>query len=202
MPNSRRNLAIIYVAAWLRSFGIGLLGVILGVFLFRRGFSSTAIGLVIAAGLAGAAAGTVFITWKADRIGRRRTLFVLSMLTALGASALIFVLPLPAVAVLAFVGMVNGMGTDRSAAYALEQAVIPGLVPDVKRTWTIAWYSLVLDSSGALGALAAGIPMLEHRWWAVNLDAAYITVLIGYAGVNVLSAVLYLFLSRQVEVPA
>lgn len=203
MPNSsRRNLVLIYVAAWLRSFGIGLLGVILGVFLFRRGFSSTAIGLVIAAGLAGAAAGTVFITWKADRIGRRRTLFVLSMLTALGASALIFALPLPAVAALAFVGMVNGMGTDRSAAYALEQAVIPGLVPDAKRTWTIAWYSLVLDSSGALGALAAGIPMLEHRWWAVELSAAYITVLIGYAGVNVLSAVLYLFLSHQVEVPA
>lgn len=203
MPDSsRRNLVLIYVAAWLRSFGIGLLGVILGVFLFRRGFSSTAIGLVIAAGLAGAAAGTVFITWKADRIGRRRTLFVLSMLTALGASALIFALPLPAVAALAFVGMVNGMGTDRSAAYALEQAVIPGLVPDAKRTWTIAWYSLVLDSSGALGALAAGIPMLEHRWWAVELSAAYITVLIGYAGVNVLSAVLYLFLSHQVEVPA
>ncbi|HWF06552.1 MAG TPA: hypothetical protein VHA06_22875, partial [Candidatus Angelobacter sp.] len=64
--SSVRNLSIIYVAAWFRSFGIGLLGVVLGVFLFRQGFSSTAIGLVIAAGIAGSAAGTVFITFRAD----------------------------------------------------------------------------------------------------------------------------------------
>ena len=111
---SVRNLAIIYIAAWLRSFGIGLLGVVLGVFLYREGFSSTAIGLVIAAGLAGAATGTVFITFKADRLGRRRTLFVLSLLTAAGALPLIFHFGLAAMIVIAFLGMLNGMGTDRS----------------------------------------------------------------------------------------
>lgn len=200
LSSSRRNLAIIYCAAWLRSFGIGLLGVVLGVFLFRRGFSSGAIGVVIAAGLAGAAAATVFMTWRADLFGRRRTLVVLSLLAALGAAALIFHLSLPALVVLSFVGMVNGMGTDRSAAYALEQAVIPGLVPDETRTWSLAWYSLVLDASGALGALAAGIPALEQRFWHVDLDIAYRNVLIGYAAVNVLSAIFYLFLSQEVEV--
>src|SRR5689334_5196748 len=199
--DSRKDLFFIYAAAWLRSFGIGVLGVILGVFLFRRGFSSIEIGAVIAAGLAGSAAGTVFITWRADRIGRRRTLFVLSMLTAFGATALIFDLALPALIALAFLGMVNGMGTDRSPPYALEQAVIPGLVPAEKRTWTIAWYSLILDSSGALGALAAGIPVLEQKLWGVDLSAGYRTVLVGYAGLNVLSAVLYLFLSPSVEMP-
>src|SRR5882757_2752899 len=131
---SVRNLTIIYVAAWMRSFGIGLLGVVLGVFLYREGFSSSAIGLVIAAGLAGAAAGTVFVTFKADRLGRRPTLFVLSLLTALGAIPLIFHLGLYALAPLAFIGMLNGMGTDRSPAFALEQATIPGLVPDQNRT--------------------------------------------------------------------
>src|SRR6266853_4108556 len=110
---SVRNLAIIYVAAWMRSFGIGFLGVVLGVFLYREGFSSTAIGLVIAAGLAGAAAGTVFITFKADRLGRRRTLFALSLLTALGSLPLIFHFGVAAMVAIAFVGMLNGMGTDR-----------------------------------------------------------------------------------------
>ena len=197
---SRRNLVIIYCAAWLRSFGIGLLGVVLGVFLFRRGFSSAAIGLVIASGLAGTAAATVFMTWKADSFGRRRTLIVLSLLAALGAAALIFHLSLPALVALAFVGMVNGMGKDRSAAYALEQAVIPGLVAAEKRTWSLAWYSLLLDASGALGALAAGLPALEQRLWHVDLDTAYRTVLIGYAAINVLSGLFYLFLSPEVEI--
>jgi MFS family permease len=163
---STRNLLIICAAAWLRSFGIGLTGVVLGVYLARVGFSATAIGLVIAAGLAGSAAGTVFITFNADRLGRRRMLSALSLLTALGSVALIFHFNLPAVLALAFVGMINGMGSDRSPSFALEQAMIPGLIADQKRTWALAWYSVVLDASGALGALAAGIPLLAERVWA------------------------------------
>jgi MFS family permease len=200
-----RNLSIIYVAAWFRSFGIGLLGVVLGVFLFRQGFSSTAIGLVIAAGIAGSAAGTVFITFRTDGLGRRRTLFLLSLLSAVGVVPLIFHselahLNLVALLACAFFGILNGMGTDRSPAFALEQATIPGLVPDQKRTWALAWYSVVLDASGAFGALAAGLPLLAQRLWSIDLENAYRALFIGYAGINALSAVLYLFLSAEVEV--
>jgi MFS family permease len=197
---STRNLLLIYTAAWLRSFGIGLLGVVLGVYLSREGFSATAIGLVIAAGLAGAAAGTVFITFNADRLGRRRTLVALSLLTAVGAVALIFHPGLSALLALAFVGMINGMGTDRSPSFALEQAMIPGLVADQRRTWALAWYSVVLDASGALGALAAGIPLLAQRIWGVQLGEAYRWLFSGYAAINGLSAGLYLMLSPEVEV--
>ena len=197
---SIRNLSIIYTAAWLRSFGIGLLGVVLGVYLFREGHTSTAIGLVIAAGIAGSALGTVFITFWADRLGRRRTLFLLSWLSATGAVPLIFHLSLPALLAFAFFGMLNGMGTDRSPAFALEQATIPGLISDQQRTWALAWYSVVLDASGALGALAAGLPTLAQRSWGVDLGNAYHILFIGYAVINAVSAVLYLFLSSQVEV--
>jgi len=197
---SIRNLSIIYIAAWMRSFGIGLLGVVLGVFLYREGYSSTAIGLVIAAGLAGAATGTVFITFKADRLGRRRTLFVLSLLTAAGSLPLIFHFGLPAMVLIAFLGMLNGMGSDRSPAFALEQATIPGLISDEKRTWALAWYSVVLDASGALGALAAGIPIAAQKWWSVDLSRSYRFLFIAYAAISVLTALLYLLLSEDVEI--
>jgi MFS family permease len=197
---SVRNLSIIYIAAWMRSFGIGLLGVVLGVFLYREGYSSTAIGLVIAAGLAGAATGTVFITFKADRLGRRRTLFVLSLLTAVGSLPLIFHFGLPAMVLIAYLGMLNGMGSDRSPAFALEQATIPGLVSDEKRTWALAWYSVVLDASGALGALAASIPIAAEKLWRVDLARSYRYLFIGYAAICVLTALLYLLLSEDVEI--
>jgi len=184
----------------MRSFGIGLLGVVLGVFLYREGYSSTAIGLVIAAGLAGAATGTVFITFKADRLGRRRTLFVLSLLTAVGSLPLIFHFGLPAMALIAFLGMLNGMGSDRSPAFALEQATIPGLVSDEKRTWALAWYSVVLDASGALGALAAGIPIAAQKWWSMDLARSYRLLFMAYAAISVLTALLYLLLSPDVEI--
>ena len=198
---SSRNLLIIYAAAWLRSFNIGLLGVVLGVYLSREGFSATAIGLVIAAGIAGAAAGTVFITFKADRMGRRRTLVMLAVLSAIGALPLIVRPGLPAILGLAFVGMLNGMGTDRSPSFALEQAMIPGLVSDQKRTWALAWYSVVLDASGAVGALAAGIPLLALRLWQVDLGSGYKALFIGYSTIYLLSAALYLLLTQEVEVP-
>jgi MFS family permease len=197
---SVRNLSIIYIAAWMRSFGIGLLGVVLGVFLYREGYSSTVIGLVIAAGLAGAATGTVFITFKADRLGRRRTLFVLSLLTAAGSLPLIFHFGLPAMVLIAYLGMLNGMGSDRSPAFALEQATIPGLVSDEKRTWALAWYSVVLDASGALGALAASIPIVAEKLWRVDLARSYRYLFIGYAAICVLTALLYLLLSEDVEI--
>lgn len=195
-----RDLTLIYGAAWLRSFGIGLLGVVLGVFLSRRGFSPTAIGAVLAAGLAGAATGTIFVTFKGDHVGRRRTLLVLSVLAAAGAVPLIWNAPLFLLVLIGFISMLNGMGTDRSPAYALEQAVIPGLVPDEKRTWTLAWYSLVLDISGALGALAAGWPYLAQRYWGMQLEPAYRMLFAGFAVLNAGSAVLYLFLSDRVEI--
>lgn len=197
---STRNLALIYISAWFRSFGIGLLGVVLGVFLSRRGVSTPAIGAVLAAGLAGSATGTLAITFKADQLGRRRALFVLSLLTALGAVPLIWNFSLPALVAIAFFAMLNGMGTDRSAAYALEQAVLPGLVTDEKRTWMLAWYSLVLDSSGALGALAAGLPFLARKYLDMDLGRAYQLLFVGFAAINLVSAVLYLFLSDRVEV--
>ena len=195
-----RDVTLIYAAAWLRSFGIGFLGVVLGVFLYRQGFNSTAIGLVVAAGLAGAAAATAIVTLKADRIGRRKTLFVLSLLTAAGVFPLILGSGIAVLAPVAFFGMLNGMGTDRSAAFALEQAIIPGLVSDQRRTWSLAWYNLVLDASGALGALAGGIPLVAERWWNMDLNASYRALFICYVAASLVSGGLYLFLTSQVEI--
>jgi MFS family permease len=200
MSAPSRNLVLICMAAWLRSFGIGLMGVVLGVFLYREGFNTVSIGLVIAVGLAGAAVATVFVTLRADRLGRRPILCLLAGLTALGAIPLLLHSRLAVLLPMAFLGMLNGMGTDRSAAFALEQAIIPSLVPDEKRTWGLAWYNVVLDSSGALGALSASFPLLAQRHWGMDLSAAYSVLFAGFAVVNLVSGLVYPLLTSEVEV--
>jgi len=194
-----KDLVLINAAAFLRSFSFGLTGVVLGIYLFRVGLSSSNIGTVIGAGLLGSAIATVGVTTHADRLGRRRTLVVLSLLGATGAVALVLIPALPILLLMAFVGMLNGTGTDRSAAFSLEQAIIPGLVPHTFRTWTLSWYNVVLDGAGSLGALAAALPLLLQRWLSLSLLTSYRAVFAGCAFLSVVTAVLYTFASSAVE---
>ena len=199
-PRRDRNLLFIYAAGFLRSFGVGLMGVVLGIYLFRVGLTSFEIALIVAAGLAGSALATMAATLWADGLGRKRFLLALSLLSAISGMALASAFDLPLLATMAFVGMLNGTGTDRSAAFALDQAIIPGLVSDARRTWTLAWYNALLDAGGSLGALTAGMPLWLQSHWSVSLVSSYRFVFLGYSGLCLLVATLYLFLSPAVEV--
>jgi MFS family permease len=199
-PRPNRDLALVNTAGFLRSLGVGLLGVVLGIYLFRLGLPSFAIGLVIATGLAGSALATAVVSVAADRVGRRRSLVFLSLLSAVGGVALALAPSLPVLLIMAFIGMVNGTGTDRSASFALDQAVIPGLVPDIKRTLKLAWYNVLLDGGGSLGALGAGLPIfLQHRL-AVPMYSSYKVMFFGFSGLCMIVAGLYSLLSPAVEI--
>ncbi len=196
-----RELSLIYVAAFVRAFGIGLLGVVLGVYLFREGFDTARIGFVLAAGLIGITLATAVIGFRGDQIGRRKSLVILAALGCVGALGLAtahsFMMLLP----VAIIGMLNGMGTDRSAIFALEQAIIPGLVTDRNRTWALSWYNVLLDTGGALGALAGAIPLIIQARAGVDLSVAYRVVFAGYAALQIVTAGLYSLLPKTIEVP-
>ena len=136
---------------------------VLGIYFYRTGLSSLFIGLIIAAGLAGSALAMVLMSLAVDRIGRNHFLVALSLVSALGGIALATTSSVPVLTIMAFVAMLNGTGTDRSAAFALDQAVVPTLAADVKRTWNLALYNLFLDGGGSLGLLEK--PNLEARNW-------------------------------------
>jgi len=199
-PHPNRDLALVNAAGFLRSLGVGLLGVVLGIYLFRLGLSSLAIGLVVATGLAGSALATIAVSFAADRLGRKNSLLCLSLLSTMGGLALALSPRLPVLLTMAFISMLNGTGTDRSAAFALDQAVVPGLVPDVKRTWKLAWYNVLLDAGGSLGALAAGLPILLQHHLAVPVLSSYRIVFFGFSGLCLIVAALYSLLSPAVEI--
>lgn len=101
---------------------------------------------------------------------------------------------------MAFIGMLNGTGTDRSAAFALDQAIVPGLVPGVRRTWRLAWYNVLLDGGGSLGALGAGLPLPLQRQSSLSVFGSYRILFFGYSGLCVAVAAFYFFLSPAVEI--
>ncbi len=173
VEDGERDAWLIYVAGLVRSATVSLVGVTVAIHLADLGFSSTKIGLLIGVGLAGSSLATVIVSLRGDAWGRRRVLVGLAVLSAIGYVALAAFTDAAALLPLAFIGMLNGMGRDRGAASSLEQAILPETVSADRRTWTLAWYNLVLDAGHAIGALAATIPTVLTRVLSVDPDVAH-----------------------------
>ena len=69
----------IFSATLLRALATGLMGVLLGLYLDQLAYTPAEIGIVIGAGLAGAALSATIVTFLGDRLGRRRSLLVLAL---------------------------------------------------------------------------------------------------------------------------
>ena len=164
-----------------------MMAVLLGLHLAERGLDTAAVGIVVAAGLFGAATASLVVTLASDRIGRRRALVLLTLLGVTGAVIASVVDTPLAIGIAAFVGMLNGMGRDRGAALILEQAALPATTTDAERTGVFARYNVLQDGGHALGSLVAGLPALAHHSFAV-----YVLLLAA-------ALPLYLRLSSRVE---
>ncbi|HUX63809.1 MFS transporter [Sulfuricella sp.] len=195
-----RDRRILYTTAFLRALATGMMGVLLGIYLARMAFTPSQIGLVISAGLAGATLAALLVTFAGDRLGRRRLLFWLAFLSALGGAAAAWYSSPIAVGIAAFIGMLNGMGRDRGAALVLEQAIIPATATDQERTRAFAWYNVLQDIGHGVGGLLAALPSVL-RMAGIGELASFQAAVMLYALLLFATAVLYLRLSAQAEAP-
>jgi len=199
---AERVQRLLYASAFVRAMAISTAGVTLGGFLGRLGAGGLELGIVVSAGLAGSAAAAILATLLADRIGRQRFLMLISLLGIAGTAAFALASSPVALAIAAFVGMVNGMGKDRGAALILEQAVLPGLAPVTERTQVIARYTMMLDLGHALGALAAGAPALLARTTTLTGAAPHRATLLACAACGLAAIAIYRRAGRALDVDA
>jgi MFS family permease len=154
---------LIIGARGLRSFGYGLLAVLLGVALSRAGFSPAAVGVLITVSLAGDFCSTYLIGLFADRWGRRRTLAILALLMAATGAAFGLTDLYPVLLVAAFFGTLGTSGSETAPFLPIEQAMLPQASGPERRTEIFARYNLVATFAAAGGALVAGLPDLLAR---------------------------------------
>jgi MFS family permease len=192
-----RDAVLVWAAGSLRAASISLAGVLTAIHLTSRGFSTSAVGLLIAVGMTANAVGTVVTALYADGWGRRRTLALLGVLTGAGFIGVALVDRLPVLLFVAAVALFNGMGRDRGPASALEQALLPSTTSDVHRTWTMAWYNAAIDIGHAVGAGAAIVPTLLTRTF--HLVDAHALTFILCATVVWVSTIPYAFIGAHVE---
>jgi MFS family permease len=189
---------VLFAAAFLRALATGTIGVVVGIHLARRGFDAAEIGLVVGAGLSGAALAALVVTLAGDRLGRRRVLVVVALLGAAGGIGVATATSLGVAIAAAFVGMMNGMGRDRGAALIVDQVILPATAADAERTKAFAWYNVLQDVGHAVGALLAGVPALLRRVGADEIAAGR-GVVVAYSFILLLTALAYARLTPAAE---
>lgn len=195
-PAATRDRRVLATVAFLRALATGMCGVLLGLALAARGFAPRDIGVVVSFGLGGGALAALAVTVGAGRFPARLALIGLALLAALGICAVAAADAVALAASAALLGMVNGMGRDRSAATVIEQAMLPATVEAAGRTRALAWYTVAQDSGHALGALLAALPALFERCGATTPSALQLSLLAAALPFAV-AAPLYTLLSPQ-----
>jgi predicted MFS family arabinose efflux permease len=198
-PGASRDALRILAARGVRAFADGFVALLLPIYLVEIGFSSLAIGTIVASTLIGSALLTLWVGLIANRHSRRRLLLAASLLmTATGVGFAIVTAFWPLL-VIAFVGTMNPTSGDASVFQPLEQTVLTQTIAQHRRTALFARYSVIGSLAGAAGVLAAAAPDIAAEW--VGFDrVATMRVMFGVYGLlGVLSMLLYRPLSSAVE---
>jgi predicted MFS family arabinose efflux permease len=157
-----RDARLILGVQGLRAFAYGLGAVLFGVSLQRAHLSGASVGLVLTALLVGAALTNVVIARYAERIGRRRSYWLLLLVMAVAGSTLALTSWVPALVLVSLSGTISPDVVESGPFTSLEQAMLPRTT-DGDSTRLFGTYNTVATLAGSAGALAAGAPTLARH---------------------------------------
>ncbi len=202
MRNAAPDVRLLFATRTVRLFAYGFLSVILVLYLVAVGLGEREVGLLLTMTLLGDTAVSLWLTTRADRLGRKQTLLAGAALMFLGglvfASTGDFLLLLLA----ATVGVISPGGNEVGPFLAVEQAALAEAAGETRRTATFAWYNLAGSLATAAGALACGAAVAALRAWSFTPLQSYRVVLLAYAAAGVVLAVLFTQLSPAAEAVA
>ena len=190
---------LLFATRFIRLFAYGSLSVVLVFYLIGLGLSESQTGLLLTLTLAGDTVVSLYLTTRADRIGRRRMLIVGALLMV--AAGLVFASTrnLWLLVLAGTVGVISPSGHEVGPFLSIEQAALSHVVPDRARTEVFAWYTLTGSLATALGALTGGTATHMLQQTVMSPVSSYRMVVILYAAIGVILAVLFSRLSHSAE---
>lgn len=207
IPSALKSLTrdgwILFLTRFVRLFAYGSLSVILVFYLVGLGFTESQIGLLLTLTLAGDIVVSLFLTTRADRIGRRRMLIVGAVLMAAAGVAFACTSNLLFLIIAGTIGVISPSGNEVGPFLSIEQAALSHVVSNTTRTDVFAWYTLAGSLATAAGALCGGGLTQLLQKDAMTAVASYRAVVILYAVLGVMLAFFFTRLSAGAEaVPA
>jgi MFS family permease len=171
-------------------FAYGSLSVILVFYLIGLGFTEAQAGLVLTLTLVGDIIVSLYLTTRADRIGRRRMLIVGSILMAAAGSAFACTSNLLFLVIAGTIGVISPSGNEVGPFLSIEQAALSHIVPAAARTEIFAWYTLAGSLATASGVLFGGGLSQGLQHTAMTHVQSYRAVVFLYAALGVALAFL------------
>jgi len=206
MPIALRGLSrdgwMLFVTRFVRLFAYGALSVILVFYLVGLGLTGPQAGLVLTLTLFGDVVVSLYLTTRADRLGRRRMLVVGSVLMAAAGLAFASTRNLFFLILAGTIGVISPSGNEVGPFLSIEQAALSHIVPATARTDVFAWYTLAGSVATATGALFGGSVTQALQGKAFSPVDSYRAVVFLYAGFGIVLAFLFTRLSAFTEVDA
>jgi MFS family permease len=191
---------LLFLTRFTRLFAYGSLSLVLVFYLTGLGLSESQTGMLFTLILVGDTVVSLYLTTRADRIGRRRMLIIgASLMAAAGltfacTSNLLFLI------VAGTIGVISPSGNEVGPFLSIEQAALSHIVPDRARTEIFAWYTLTGSFATAIGSLCGGILTNTLQRTAMTPVGSYRVVVMLYAALGVLLAFFFARLSSAAEV--
>ncbi len=200
-----RNLTndgrLLFLTRFTRLFAYGALSVVLVLYLTQLGLSASQTGMLLTLTLVGDTLVSLFLTTRADRIGRRRMLTVGASLMAGAGLAFPVTNNFLFLTIAGTIGVISPSGNEVGPFLPIEQAALSHVVPGRTRTSVFAWYTLAGSFATAIGSLFGGLLPSVLQGVAVAPVGGYRAVVLLYAAVGIVLALLFTRLSSAAEVP-
>ena len=194
-----RDVRLLFITPFTRLFAYGGLSVILVIYLTQLGLTDAQTGVLLTLTLIGDTVISLWLTTRADRFGRRRTLVVGALLMAGAGIAFASTRNMLALVVAGTIGVISPSGHEVGPFLSIEQATLSHVVADRVRTQLFAWYTLTGAVATALGSWTAGLISQSSDSSAVLVQSARHVVWM-YAGLGLILMWLFTQLSVSAEV--
>ena len=199
MANLRPDTRLLFVTRFVRLFSYGSLSVVLVLYLTALGLRESDTGLLLTATLLGDTAVSLWLTTRADRIGRRRVLIIGAMLMAGAGLAFALTKNLLLLVVAGTIGVISPSGNEVGPFLSIEQAALSEVVPGRMRTHVFAWYTLIGAIATAAGSLSAGLLTQALQHGGAAPLASQRAIVFEYAAWGLLLGVIFSRLSPAAE---
>jgi len=191
---------LLFLTRCTRLFAYGGLSVVLVFYLTSLGLSTSQTGVLLTLTLVGDTAVSLYLTTQADRIGRRRMLIVGAILMTAAGLAFAYTRNFAFLVVAGTIGVISPSGSEVGPFLSIEQAALSQVIPSQARTAVFAWYTLVGSFATAAGSLGGGTLSHLLQRAAMAPVESYRVVVLLYAVLGVVLALLFTRLSPAAEV--